>query len=98
MVKLGTVQITHNVPFQMYLLSNVRLKRMLLEYQFHSVRFYREERAKEFTVCLDYPYGNLYWFVDFKKSVEEDGYIIRLMNNSEKSSKTRLKLLTNNFS
>ena len=71
MVKLGTVQITHNVPFQMYLLSNVRLKRMLLEYQFHSVRFYREERAKEFTVCLDYPYGNLYWFVDFKKSVEE---------------------------
>jgi hypothetical protein len=71
MVKIGTIAITGNTPFQMYLLSDTKLKRMLLEYQFHSVRFYREERTSELTVCLDYPYGNLYWFVDFKKSVEE---------------------------
>lgn len=71
MVKLNTYTITKNTPFQMYLISNPTVKKVLREFEFYNVRFYREERAKEFTVCLDYPAGNLYWFVDFKKSIED---------------------------
>ena len=55
----------------MYLLSNPAVKKVLREFEFYNVRFYREERAKELTVCLDYPAGNLYWYIDFKKSIED---------------------------
>lgn len=71
MVKLNTYTITKDTPFQMHLLSSPAVKRVLREFEFYNVRFYREERAKEFTVCLDYPAGNLYWYLDFKKSIEE---------------------------
>lgn len=72
MITLNTYRITDNVPFQMYLLSDSRIKKLLREFDFYSVRFYREERVKEFTVCFDYPKGNVYWFVDFKRAVEND--------------------------
>ena len=55
----------------MYLLSDPTVKKMLREFDFYNVRFYREERVKEPTVCLDYPTGNVYWFLDFKKNVED---------------------------
>lgn len=71
MVKLHTYKVFKNVPFQMYLLSDPSVKRMLREFDFYNVRFYREERAKEPTVCIDYPAGNVYWFLDFKKNVED---------------------------
>ena len=71
MVKLNTYKVFKNLPFQMYLLSDPTVKKMLREFDFYNVRFYREERAKEPTVCLDYPAGNVYWFLDFKKNVEE---------------------------
>lgn len=71
MVKLNTFKITKNLPFQMYLISDNAVKRVLREFDFYNVRFYREERTKETTVCLDYPVGNVYWFLDFKKNVEE---------------------------
>lgn len=71
MVKLNTYKVFKNIPFQMYLLSDHTVKRMLREFDFYNVRFYREERAKEPTVCLDYPAGNVYWFLDFKKNVED---------------------------
>ena len=71
MVKLSTYKVFKNIPFQMYLLSNVQVKRVLKEFDFYNVRFYREERSKEPVVYLEYPAGNLYWFLDFKKSVEE---------------------------
>lgn len=71
MIKLNTYSITKDTPFQMYLLSNPTVKKVLREFEFYNVRFYREERAKELTVCLDYPAGNLYWYIDFKKSIEE---------------------------
>ena len=71
MIKLSTYKVARNIPFQMYLLSDHTVKRMLREFDFYNVRFYREERAKEPTVCLDYPSGNVYWFVDFKKGVED---------------------------
>lgn len=71
MVKLSTYTVFKNIPFQMYLLSDRTVKRVLREFDFYNVRFYREERVKEPTVCLDYPAGNVYWFLDFKKNVEE---------------------------
>ena len=71
MVKLNTYKVFKNIPFQMYLLSDPTVKKMLREFDFYNVRFYREERVKEPTVCLDYPAGNVYWFLDFKKNVEE---------------------------
>lgn len=55
----------------MYLLSDHTVKRVLREFDFYNVRFYREEKAKEPTVCLDYPTGNVYWYVDFKKNIED---------------------------
>lgn len=72
MITLNTYRITDNVPFQMYLLSDSRIKKLLREFDFYSVRIYREERVKESTVCIDYPKGNVYWFVDFKRAVESD--------------------------
>ena len=72
MITLNTYRITDNVPFQMYLLSDSRIKKLLREFDFYSVRIYREERVKESTVCIDYPKGNVYWFVDFKRAVETD--------------------------
>lgn len=72
MISLNTYRITDNVPFQMYLLSDSRIKKLLREFDFYNVRFYREERTKEHTVCIDYPKGNVYWFVDFKRLVESD--------------------------
>lgn len=71
MVKLSTYKVFRNLPFQMYLLSDPTVKKVLREFDFYNVRFYREERAKEPTVCLDYPAGNVYWFIDFKKNIEE---------------------------
>lgn len=71
MVKLSTYKVFKNLPFQMYLLSDPTVKKVLREFDFYNVRFYREERAKEPTVCLEYPAGNVYWFIDFKKNIEE---------------------------
>jgi SNF2 family DNA or RNA helicase len=56
----------------MYLLSDSRVKRIAREFNFYAVRFYREEKVPELTVCFDYPAGNLYWYVDFKKYVEQE--------------------------
>ena len=72
MLKLNTYRITRQVPFQMYLLSDSRVKRIAREFSFYAVRFYREEKVPDFTVCFDYPAGNMYWFVDFKKYVEQE--------------------------
>lgn len=72
MITLNTYRITDNVPFQMYLLSDSRIKKLLREFDFYNVRFYREERVKTHTVCIDYPKGNVYWFLDFKRAIESD--------------------------
>lgn len=71
MITLSTYVVQKNIPFQMYLLSNSTVKRILREFEFYNVRFYRLEKAKELTVHLDYPTGNMYWYLDFKKYVEE---------------------------
>lgn len=97
MLKLNTYRISKDVPFQMYLLSDSRVKRIAREFSFYSVRFYREEKVPEFTVCFDYPAGNLYWYVDFKKYVEQE--ILRVDMRYETEWKllfSRLKLVIKN--
>lgn len=91
MVKLNTYKIVKNLPFQMYLLTDPTVKKVLREFEFYNVRFYREERTKEPTVCLDYPAGNVYWFVDFKKNVEEE--ILKKGNSYESEWKLLLNSL-----
>lgn len=71
-MELKTFKIKGNTPFLMYLLSDVLVKKLNKEFQFYNVRFYREERAKELTVCLDYPKGNVYWFLEFQKYIFEE--------------------------
>lgn len=69
MLNIKTLKITKDIPFQMYLLTDRRVKRINTEFSFYNVKLYREEKAKKQTVCLDYPEGNMFWFVDFKKYV-----------------------------
>lgn len=70
MISLKQYKIPKNVPFQMYLLTDQNVKKALLEFQFYNVRFFKAERTKDFEVYLEYPAGNLYWYVDFKKAIE----------------------------
>ena len=72
MLKLNTIIITGDIPFQMYLLSDRIVKKLNQEFEFYSVRFYREERVSEPTVCMDYPKGNLFWFIEFQKFVTDE--------------------------
>ena len=72
MLKLNTLRIEKNIPFQMYLLSDRLVKKLNKEFEFYNVRFYREERVREPTVCVDYPCGNPYWYTDFKKFIKSE--------------------------
>ena len=72
MLNIKTLKITSDIAFQMYLLSDRKVKRACTEFAFYNVRIYREEKTKTPTVCIDYPEGNLYWFVDFKKYITSE--------------------------
>ena len=72
MLNIKTLKITSDIAFQMYLLSDRKVKRACTEFSFYNVRIYREEKTKTPTVCIDYPEGNLYWFVDFKKYITSE--------------------------
>ena len=48
------------------------MKKLNKEFEFYNVRFYREERVREPTVCVDYPCGNPYWYTDFKKFIKSE--------------------------
>ena len=65
-------KVVDNIPFQMYLLSDVTVKRIVKDFSFYNIKFYKEEGTKEFTVCLKYPKGNMYWFLEFTKIVKKD--------------------------
>ena len=66
---LNTVTIKGNVPFETYLISNPKVKKLIKEFDFYNVLFYKEECASEFTVQLRYPKGNVYWYLDFEKVI-----------------------------
>ena len=72
MLKLKNYIVQSDIPFKMYLISDARVKRIHKEFEFYNVRFFREERVPELTVCLSYPEANPYWYLDFKKYVESE--------------------------
>ena len=65
-------EIVDNFPFQSYLLSDTSVKRICKDFTFYNIKFYKKEKAKDFTVCLQYPKGNMYWFLEFVKSIKKD--------------------------
>lgn len=68
---LNTLEIKFNVPFETYLLNDSKVKRIVKEFDFYNVSFYREERASELIVQLRYPKGNMYWYLDFEKAINK---------------------------
>jgi len=68
---LSTLEITSNVPFQTYLLSDSKVKKIVKEFDFYSISFYKEEYVSDFTVRLRYPKGNMYWYLDFEKAINK---------------------------
>lgn len=56
-------------PFKINLLTATDVKRLCREFQFYSIRFYREELGKQKLVWFEYPKGNLYWFLDFENYI-----------------------------
>lgn len=71
-MELKTIKIIDNEPFKMYLISDINTKKISKEFSFYSVRFYREEKCKTLTVNFDYPKANVYWYVEFKRFVENN--------------------------
>lgn len=65
-------EITGEIPFLSYLLSDTTVKRILKDFEFYNVRLYRKEGTKDLTVCLTYPQGNMYWFLEFVKIIKKD--------------------------
>ena len=88
-MQLKTFELKKNLPFQMYLLSNLLVKKINKEFSFYNVRIYRKEKVKTHTVCLDYPKGNMYWFVDFKK------FIIKEILSKDNMYETEWKWMLN---
>ena len=64
-------------PFKVYLLSDMKVKRLCKEFEFYKIRFYREELGKQSSVWFEYPRGNLYWFLDF------EGYVTNTFLTSD---------------
>lgn len=72
---LSTLEIKGNIPFQTYLLSDTKVKKIVKEFDFYNIIFYREEYASEFIVQLRYPKGNLYWYLDFEKAINKQLFL-----------------------
>ena len=65
-------EIKDNFPFQSYLLSDTSVKRICKDFTFYNIKFYKKEKVKDFTVCLQYPKGNMFWFLEFVKLIKRD--------------------------
>lgn len=72
---LSTLEIKGNIPFQTYLLSNSKIKKIVKDFDFYNISFYKEEYASEFTVKLKYPKGNMYWYLDFERAINKQLFI-----------------------
>ena len=72
MLKINVLKIEKNIPFQMYLLSDRLVKKLNKEFELYNVKFYRDVTAKEPTILMDYPCGNVYWYTDFKKFIKSE--------------------------
>lgn len=72
---LNTLEIKGNVPFQTYLLNDTKVKKIVKDFDFYKIVFYKEEYASEFIVKLRYPKGNLYWYLDFEKAINKQLFL-----------------------
>lgn len=68
---LNTLEISGDLPFQTYLLTSSKVKKIIKEFDFYNISFYKEEYASTFTVQLRYPKGNMYWYLDFEKAINK---------------------------
>lgn len=68
---LSTLEIKENAIFQTYLLLDPKVKKIVKEFDFYNITFYREERVNDFIIYLRYPKGNLYWYLDFEKTINK---------------------------
>ena len=66
---LSTLEVNGDFPFKAHLLSDSKVKKLIKEFDFYNISFYREEIASELTVMLQYPKGNMYWYLDFEKAI-----------------------------
>jgi len=60
--------------FQVFLLSDPSIKKLCQEFLFYKVLFYREDCSLNSVVYLQYPKGNIFWYVDFKKYIHSNIY------------------------
>lgn len=58
--------------FHLYVTSDYEVKKMMKEFDFYMIRFYREEFSKSSILWFQYPKGNMFWYVDFKNYVEKE--------------------------
>ena len=72
---LSTLEIKNNIPFQTYLLSDSKVKKIVKDFDFYNIAFYREEYASELIVQLRYPKGNLYWYLNFEKAINKQLFL-----------------------
>lgn len=66
---ISTLELNKDLAFNTYLISSPKIKKLLKDFDFYDVTFYKEEFATGFTVSLRYPKGNLYWYLDFEKAI-----------------------------
>lgn len=71
-MELKTFEVSGSDGFKTYLLSDILIKKVNKEFEFYNIKFYRGERCKKLTVYLDYPRGNVYWFIEFKNFVDKE--------------------------
>lgn len=68
---LNKYEIEGTDVFKMFLLSNSQVKRILKDYNFYNIRFFKINFSSSYKVCLEYPKANIYWALDFKRDLLE---------------------------
>ena len=70
-MKMSNLKLDNDLPFKSFVLTNSIVKNINREFEFYGVQFYRDLTTSEFTVYLKYPYGNMYWYILFKKYISQ---------------------------
>lgn len=68
---LNKLEIVGTDAFKIFILSNTKIKRILKEYNFYNIRFFKQNFNTEYKVYLEYPKANIYWALDFKRDIED---------------------------
>ena len=86
MLNLDTKPFACTLPFQTYLLGDRKVKDLLHKFDFYNVKFLMSEHSAT-RLHVQFPIGNLYWYVDFETEVKE------LIKRDARFRKDWLKLL-----